>query len=195
MLFCFFKASSLPGNKDSIYSLAMNPSGSIILSGSTEKVIRVWDPRSCAKQMKLKGHSDNVKALVVNRDGTQCLSGSSDGTIKLWNLGQQRCIQTFQFHDKGVWALLVRNFRYFLNIFQRKCVLIDKNFFLQATENFTHVISGGRDRKIYMTDIRLPERRVLICEETDPVLKMVMTPDQCSLWVATSSSSIKNWVI
>lgn len=46
-----------------------------------------------------------------------------------------------------------------------------------------------------MTDIRLPERRVLICEETDPVLKMVMTPDQNSLWVATSSSSIKNWVI
>ncbi|EEB17577.1 WD-repeat protein, putative [Pediculus humanus corporis] len=162
--------SSLPGIKDSIYSLAMNPSGSIILSGSTEKVIRVWDPRSCTKQMKLKGHVDNVKALVVNRDGTQCLSGSSDGTIKLWNLGQQRCIQTFQFHDKGVWALL-------------------------ATENFTHVISGGRDKKIYMTDIRLPERRVLICEETDPVLKMVMTPDQETLWVATSSSSIKNWAI
>lgn len=85
----------------------MNQSGSIILSGSTEKVIRVWDPRSCSKQMKLKGHTDNVKALVVNRDGTQCLSGSSDGIIKLWNLGQQRCIQTFQFHDKGVWALLV----------------------------------------------------------------------------------------
>ncbi|KAL0275371.1 UNVERIFIED_CONTAM: hypothetical protein PYX00_003232 [Menopon gallinae] len=162
--------SSLPGNKDSIYSLAMNPSGSVILSGSTEKVIRVWDPRSCSKQMKLKGHADNVKALVVNRDGTQCLSGSSDGIIKLWNLGQQRCIQTFQFHDKGVWALL-------------------------ATENFTHVISGGRDRKIYMTDIRLPERRVLICEETDPVLKMVMTPDQNSIWVATSSSTIKNWAI
>lgn len=106
-------ASSLPGIKDSIYSLAMNPSGSIILSGSTEKVIRVWDPRSCTKQMKLKGHVDNVKALVVNRDGTQCLSGSSDGTIKLWNLGQQRCIQTFQFHDKGVWALLV-NITYLL---------------------------------------------------------------------------------
>lgn len=64
-------ASSLNGNKDSIYSLAMNPSGSVIVSGSTEKVLRVWDPRSCAKLMKLKGHSDNVKALVLNRDGTQ----------------------------------------------------------------------------------------------------------------------------
>ena len=78
--------------QDSIYSLAMNPAGTVIVSGSTEKVLRVWDPRSCGKLMKLKGHSDNVKALVLNRDGTQCVSGSSDGTIKLWSLGQQRCV-------------------------------------------------------------------------------------------------------
>lgn len=64
-------ASSLNGNKDSIYSLAMNQPGTVIVSGSTEKVLRVWDPRTCQKMMKLKGHSDNVKALVLNRDGTQ----------------------------------------------------------------------------------------------------------------------------
>ncbi|XP_066992866.1 WD repeat-containing protein 48 isoform X4 [Anabrus simplex] len=162
--------SSLNGNKDSIYSLAMNPSGTAIVSGSTEKVLRVWDPRTCAKLMKLKGHADNVKALVLNRDGTQCLSGSSDGTIKLWSLSQQRCITTIRQHDEGVWALL-------------------------ATDTFSHVFSGGRDRKIYMTDLRNPERRILICEETAPVLKMVMAPDQGSLWVATSESSIKNWTI
>ena len=46
-------------------------SGTVIVSGSTEKVLRVWDPRTCAKLMKLKGHTDNVKALVLNRDGTQ----------------------------------------------------------------------------------------------------------------------------
>lgn len=33
----------------------MNPSGTVIISGSTEKVLRVWDPRSCNKQMKLIG--------------------------------------------------------------------------------------------------------------------------------------------
>ena len=49
----------------------MNPSGTVIVSGSTERVLRVWDPRSCAKMMKLKGHADNVKALILNKDGTQ----------------------------------------------------------------------------------------------------------------------------
>ena len=39
--------------------------GTVIISGSTEKVLRVWDPRTCAKLMKLKGHTDNVKVLTI----------------------------------------------------------------------------------------------------------------------------------
>lgn len=54
-------ASSLNGNKDSIYSLAMNAPGTVIVSGSTEKQLRVWDPRTGNKLMKLKG-----KALPVH---------------------------------------------------------------------------------------------------------------------------------
>jgi len=69
---CFmWLASSLNADKDSIYSLTMNASGTVIVSGSTEKVLRVWDPRTCMRQMKLKGHTDIVKALILNRDGTQ----------------------------------------------------------------------------------------------------------------------------
>jgi len=160
--------SSLNGNKDSIYSLAMNPAGTIIVSGSTEKVLRVWDPRTCAKLMKLKGHSDNVKALVLNRDGSQCLSGSSDGTVRLWSLGQQRCIAVYTCHTEGVWAL-------------------------QANETFTQVVSSGRDASIYLTDLRQTDRHSLVCRESSPVLRMVMTPDQSGIWVATSESSIKHW--
>ncbi|KAK3567034.1 hypothetical protein QTP86_008971 [Hemibagrus guttatus] len=160
--------SSLSGNKDSIYSLAMNQLGTVIVSGSTEKVLRVWDPRTCAKLMKLKGHTDNVKSLLLNRDGTQCLSGSSDGTIRLWSLGQQRCIATYRVHDEGVWAL-------------------------QANEAFTHVYSGGRDRKVYCTDLRNPDIRVLICEEKAPVLKEQHTFKYFILFLYQSLKGMHNF--
>lgn len=66
---------------------------------------------------------------------------------------------------------------------------------LQATETFSHVISGGRDKRVVMTELSCyPERYTVICEEKAPVLKMVMTPDQSSIWVATSDSTINNWV-
>ena len=35
------------------------------------QVLRVWDPRTCAKVMKLKGHTDNVKSVILNGDGTE----------------------------------------------------------------------------------------------------------------------------
>ena len=54
----------------------------MIVSGSTEKVLRVWDPRSCAKLMKLKGHADNVKALILNKDGTQVRKKLANKLIK-----------------------------------------------------------------------------------------------------------------
>ena len=37
--FLSFKASSLSGQKDSIYSLSMNNAGTVLVSGSTEKVM------------------------------------------------------------------------------------------------------------------------------------------------------------
>ncbi|XP_031619690.1 WD repeat-containing protein 48 homolog [Contarinia nasturtii] len=160
--------SNLAGSKDSIYSLAMNPSGSIIVSGSTENALRMWDPRTCNRIMKLKGHSENVKALVVSNDGSQIISGSSDGTIKIWSVGQQQCIQTIPIHSEGVWALLV-------------------------TENFSHVISGSRDKKIYMTDIRNPISSVLVCEESAPVLSLCYNIDQTAIWATTWNSDIKCW--
>lgn len=64
----------------------------------------------------------------------------------------------------------------------------------QATENFSHVISGGRDKRVIMTELRNPDKFTVICEEKAPILKMVMTPDQSSIWVATSDSTINNWV-
>lgn len=161
--------SSLMGIKDSVYCVAMNTAATVIIAGSTEKVLRVWDPRTCQKTMKLRGHTDNVKAVVINKDGTQCLSGSSDSSIKLWSLGQQRCIATYKIHSEGVWSL-------------------------QANDTFSTMYSSGRDGKVWATDLRNPDNRSLICQESSPVNKLEFgSAEQNCIWVATSESSVNCW--
>ncbi|GAB2287393.1 hypothetical protein Dimus_021771 [Dionaea muscipula] len=81
------------GHKESVYALAMNDSGNLLVSGGTEKVVRVWDPRTGSKTMKLRGHKDNVRALLL------------DSTGRLWDLGQQRCVHSYAVHTDSVWAL------------------------------------------------------------------------------------------
>lgn len=137
----------------------MNPAGTVIVSGSPENALRIWDPRTCNRLMKLRGHAENIRALVVSADGQQVISGSSDGTIKLWSLGQQRCIQTLLVHSEGVWSLLM-------------------------SDNFSHVISGSRDKKILMTELRNPNNSILVCEEQAPVLSMCFNTDQTGVWVS-----------
>ncbi|XP_067928731.1 WD repeat-containing protein 48-like [Watersipora subatra] len=160
--------SSLTGSKDSIYSLAMNPTGTVIVSGSAENVLRVWDPRTCQKQMKLKGHTDNIKAIVLNHDGTQCISGSSDGTIRLWSLAQQQCIHTLRTHSDSVWSLAVN-------------------------DSFTTLFSAGRDRYIWATDLTNTDYSAMVCQESAPVLKICLTEEESSLWVSTTDSNIHQW--
>lgn len=164
--------SSLTGQKESIYSIAMNAAGTVLVSGSTENIIRIWDPRTCTKTMKLKGHSDNVKSVILKDDGTECLSGSSDGTVRLWSIGQQRCIATYKFHDAGVWALV-------------------------ADSNFNHFYSSGNDKRVFYTDLSMDDNPVFLFEESSPVLSMelVQSQPQSMLWVATSNSDLKCWPV
>lgn len=153
------------GHKESVYALAMNDVGSLLVSGGTEKVVRVWDPRTGAKQMKLRGHSDNVRALILDSTGRFCLSGSSDSMIRLWDLGQQRCVHSYAVHTDSVWALA-------------------------STPNFSHVYSGGRDLSLYLTDLTTRES-LMLCTEKHPLLRLMLQDDW--IWVATTDSSIHKW--
>ncbi|TQD93004.1 hypothetical protein C1H46_021484 [Malus baccata] len=170
---------SAKGHKESVYALAMNDSGSLLVSGGTEKVVRVWDPRTGSKKMKLRGHTDNIRALLIDSTGRFCLSGSSDSmirlvptslpmetiSIRLWDLGQQRCVHSYAVHTDSVWALA-------------------------STPTFSHVYSGGRDLSLYLTDLATRESLLLSTGE-HPILQLALQDD--SIWVATTDSSVHRW--
>ncbi|KAL4304405.1 hypothetical protein GQ457_10G013750 [Hibiscus cannabinus] len=153
------------GHKESVYALAMNASGTVLVSGGTEKALRVWDPRTGLKTMKLRGHIDNTRALLLDSTGRYCLSGSSDSMIRLWDLGQQRCVHSYAVHTDSVWALA-------------------------STPTFSHVYSGGRDFSLYLTDLTTRES-ILLCTKEHPISQLALHDD--NIWVATTDSSVDRW--
>ncbi|KAI3734414.1 hypothetical protein L6452_13882 [Arctium lappa] len=153
------------GHKESVYALAMNDTGTLLVSGGTEKAVRVWDSRTGSKMMKLRGHTDNIRALLLDSTGRFCLSGSSDSMIRLWDLGQQRCVHSYAVHTDSVWALA-------------------------STPTFSHVYSGGRDLSLYLTDLATRES-ILLCTKEHPIQQLAMHDD--GIWVATTDSSVHRW--
>lgn len=154
------------GHKESVYALAMNSTGTVLVSGGTEKALRVWDPRTGKKQWKLKGHTDNVRAILLDPSGRLCLSGSSDSIIRLWDVGQQRCIHSYAVHTDSVWALA-------------------------GNPASNTIYSGGRDGCIYLTDL-VSRESVLIAVEKQPVLRLALHGKDW-IWAATTSSALRKW--
>jgi WD repeat-containing protein 48 len=67
---------------ESVYSLDCNAAGTVVGTGSTDKCVRIWDPRtsnrSCAV---LKGHTDGIKALALDADGSGCSFCASNSEL------------------------------------------------------------------------------------------------------------------
>lgn len=70
-------------NKDYAKCLTFSENGRMLISGSYDNLIRVWDETGGFVKL-LKGHSQRIIFLSVC--GDQLASGSRDNTVKLWDL-------------------------------------------------------------------------------------------------------------
>jgi DNA-binding winged helix-turn-helix (wHTH) protein/WD40 repeat protein len=66
-----------------VVSFALDPSGTIAVTGSNDGIIRVG-PVSGETPHWLVGHEGVVRTVAVSPDGNLIASGGSDGTIRLW---------------------------------------------------------------------------------------------------------------
>ena len=71
----------------------------LLISGSCDRTILVWDMTSCI--YKLEGHSESVTSLCHVNNDIIC-SGSMDNSIKVWNYVDQKCLTTITGHTKPV---------------------------------------------------------------------------------------------
>ncbi|KIJ65625.1 hypothetical protein HYDPIDRAFT_66323, partial [Hydnomerulius pinastri MD-312] len=74
------------GHADSIQSVAYSPDGQHIVSGSSDKTIRIWNARTGQLVTDpLQGHTDSIWSVAYSPDGQHIVSGSWDKTIRIWN--------------------------------------------------------------------------------------------------------------
>ena len=82
--------------KSEVHTLAFSPDGRILVGGSKEGSIDVWDTSTQRHITTLKGHASVVFSVSFSPDGATLISESEDGTIRLWNThtGQSETIFT-----------------------------------------------------------------------------------------------------
>lgn len=74
------------GHKDFVLSIACSHDGKWIVSGSKDRNIQFWDPKTGQPQFMLQGHKNSVISVAVTSGGSPLFaSGSGDNHARIWS--------------------------------------------------------------------------------------------------------------
>jgi WD40 repeat protein len=76
----------LKGHSLGVLGLDFSKDGKKVISGSSDKTVKVWDIEKGKEILTLEGHTDGINAVKFSPDGKTALSCSLDGTIRIWDL-------------------------------------------------------------------------------------------------------------
>jgi WD40 repeat protein len=96
---------SLSAHSHIVSCLRLSQDGKILISGSRDQTIKVWNLQTGELLRTLKGHSDAVCAIAFSPSGDIIASGSADKTIKIWHLDSSELLGTFTGHTNAVTGL------------------------------------------------------------------------------------------
>ncbi|RMZ83197.1 hypothetical protein DV738_g1302, partial [Chaetothyriales sp. CBS 135597] len=164
--------SPLTGHSNYVYSLAFSPKGNMLVSGSFDEAVFLWDVRSGRIMRQLPAHSDPVGGVDFIHDGTMMCSCSTDGLIRIWDAGTGQCLRTLVDEDrKGVTSVRWSpNGRYVLGWTLDSCVRLwdyvggrcVKTYMGHVNKDFSlgeygFVVSGSENGDILAWDVSSKE--------------------------------------
>ena len=110
----FFARAELPsferqkGHSGAVAALDISPDGGLVLSGSHDNTLRLWNFETGKVLRTFNGHLDRVNCALFLPDGQKALSGSFDRTLILWDIARGEPIgKPFIGHGGVVWRIAV----------------------------------------------------------------------------------------
>lgn len=90
-----------------IRAIGITSDNEVVLSGSDDGIIRIWDIKSKGELGTFSEHSTSVRAIVLRQDNLTIISGDGKGVIKFWNWQNQRTIHNIKAHSLPINSLAI----------------------------------------------------------------------------------------
>ena len=79
----------------------------MIVSGSSDKTVRIWNADTGECVRVLEGHSDCVWSVSLSEDASMIISGSWDKTVRIWNADTGECVRVLEGHSNYVLSVAI----------------------------------------------------------------------------------------
>jgi F-box/WD-40 domain protein 7 len=94
---------TMVGHTDTVRCVQMDSGRDLVISGSYDSSLKVWELRTGTCLRTLRGHEGPV--LAIQARGNLLVSGSGDRTLRLWTLDSGQCSATLAGHGDAVTCL------------------------------------------------------------------------------------------
>ncbi|PIG91105.1 serine/threonine-protein kinase [Gloeocapsopsis sp. IPPAS B-1203] len=159
---------TLSGHSDTVWSVAVRPNSQNILSGSSDRTIKLWDFSSGKLLRTFSRHSGTVWSVAVSPDGQSFASSSSDNTADVWDLTTGKFLCTLAGHSGIVWSTA----------------------FSPDSETLA---TGSDDRTIRLWSMTTGKEFRQLSGHSDAVRAIAFSPDGQYLVSGSSDTTIKVW--
>ena len=140
----------IQGHTSIITSIAISRDSKLIVSGSEDNTVRIWDFHSRLLRGILKGHSSLVASVAITNDSKSIVSASADRTIRIWAMYAKQQETILHGHDSDVNTVAI-------------------------SENDKYIISGSADRTIRIWNLRKRQQDAIFYGHTSAVTCIAIT--------------------
>jgi WD40 repeat protein len=163
----------LQGHQNSVWSIALNSTGTMLISSDHDGVLKFWDIESwqCIKTINSIPKASRTIDFYPETD--LLVSGGEDSQIRFWNFETAECLKTISAHNAAIWNIKFNPQNNLLAScgmdgelklweMNNNDTLGDRPHILQQSPNFVLTLvfhpdaqllaSGGADNNIYLWD-------------------------------------------
>jgi WD40 repeat protein len=135
-----------------VHCLAFSADSTRLLSGSEDRVLRLWDVEGDHRLCRGRGHVGTITGVAFLPDGRQAVTSSQDHTVRVWNLDSGQEIRCLEGHTRPVSGVAV-------------------------SANGRHAVSGGADNSVRLWDVETGQEVRRFEGHTNVVNAVALSPD------------------
>ena len=99
------KKFSLRGHRDTVFGVALDPSGKLLATAGYDRTLVIWDLASRTPMHEIKGHNGSIHDLAFHPRGHIIATASDDRTVKLWDVATGERLDTLNQSLKELYCL------------------------------------------------------------------------------------------
>lgn len=165
----FLQSQHSHSHNNVIYALIFNNKGDLLISGSADQKIKIWNSLTGSWKSTLNGHTDAIKTLAISPCDRFLISGSADQTIRIWDLTSSYVSsQVIKGHSQEVSAVAI-------------------------TPDGKYFISASRDKTIKLWCMKTHECIHIFETNTDKINSIAISPDSKTMAMGSHDGIVKLW--